>query len=353
MSSTPTDEKIPPKPQEPTERPEEEADAYLLDRLTNLGVETPTERTVKRVVPWVMSAAIHAGLILLGLLVTWTVVSLQQDEEPVLIIADFDAMTYDPVAALDTNLATDTERAVQDRLPTEPDTPTDAPDDLSDWEMDPINLIVDAGGESSLAEFAPQRLEGSATFIGLTSTNARRIVYVIDASGSMMATLQVVIEELQRSLDGLIPPQQFGIIFFQRNEAVIVPPLSRLIRATEEEKHRAMTWIEAGRNVVPGGRSNPLKALEKAMDLEPDVVFLLSTNITGSGEFEIDQRDLLRRLDELNPVDPKTRRRQTQINCIQFLDPDPLDTLRKIAAVHGGARGYKFLDRRELGLHAP
>ncbi|UCD74659.1 MAG: hypothetical protein JSV91_12825 [Phycisphaerales bacterium] len=350
MSSKPTDEE---GQKQSAERTEVAENAYLALRLTTLGVETPTERKVKRVVPWVASAAIHIGLIVLGLLVTWTVVVLQQEEEPVLIIADFDAMTYDPVAALDANLDTETERAVQDRLPTEPEPPSDVPDDLSDWEMDPVSLIVDAGGESSLAEFAPRPLEGSATFIGLTSTNARRIVYVIDASGSMMASLQVVIQELRRSLDGLAPPQQFGIIFFQRNEAVVVPPPNRLIRAMEQEKRRVMDWIDAGRNVVPGGRSNPLKALERALALDPDVVFLLSTNITGSGEYEIDQEDLLRRLDELNPIDSKTNRRQTQINCIQFLDPDPLDTLRKIAAIHGGERGYKFLDRRELGLRRP
>jgi hypothetical protein len=35
---------------------------------------------------------------------------------------------------------------------------------------------------------------------------------------------------------------------------------------------------------------------------------------------------------------------------VQFLDPDPLDTLRKIAQAHGGERGFRFLDRAELGL---
>ena len=59
---------------------------------------------------------------------------------------------------------------------------------------------------------------------------------------------------------------------------------------------------------------------------------------------------LLAMLDQLNPLDPATNRRQCVINCIQFLDPDPLDTLKKIADIHGGPKGYKFLDRSELGL---
>lgn len=330
-----------------------EVDDYLADRLAALGVESPARRRAKRVAPWLMSTAIHAGLLVVGLLVTWTVVSLQKDEESVLIIADFDATTYEPVAVLEQDTSLQTDRTVQDRLDIEPDAVAEFPSDLADWESDPINLIANTGSESSLAAFAPKPLQGSATFIGLTSTNARRIVYVIDASGSMMATLQIVVQELARSLDGLSPPQQFGIVFFQRNEAVVVPPANRLTLATEPDKTRAMNWIRAGRNILPGGRSNPLKALEHALRQEPDVVFLLSTNITGSGEFEIDQQDLLTRLDQLNPVDPKTGRRGAQINCIQFLDPDPLGTLELIAREHGGERGYKFLGRQELGLNGP
>ena len=49
------------------------------------------------------------------------------------------------------------------------------------------------------------------------------------------------------------------------------------------------------------------------------------------------------------PVPDGNGHRRTQINCIQFLDPDPLDTLRIIAERHGGPKGYKFLDREELG----
>jgi len=35
---------------------------------------------------------------------------------------------------------------------------------------------------------------------------------------------------------------------------------------------------------------------------------------------------------------------------VQFLDPDPLETLRRIAEQHGGPDGYRFLSRAELGL---
>lgn len=317
---------------------------------TALGAETDTARAVKRIVPWILSGAIHGVLAILGFLVTWTVVLLQSDEQPARIIADFNAMTYQPLVRMSQDDASLADLRVQDRVEVADPVPqVDRVDDPV--ELDPLVLFSGATSESSFARFAPDPTRTTATFVGLSSTNARRIVYVIDASGSMIRSLPIVLEELARSLDGLAPPQEFTVIFFSRNEAIIVPPVDRLSRATEAEKIRVLSWI--GRHVIPAGRSNPLNAIEKALGFRPDVIFLLSENITGSGEFEIDQRDLLALLDELNPVDPELGRRATQINCVQFLDPDPLDTLREIARRHGGEKGYKFLDREELGLKAP
>jgi len=333
-----------PPPPAPPQPPSEDPTVDL----TVLGAESETERAVKRIVPWIISVALHFGLVMAGFLLTWTVVMLQRDEEPVRIVADFNAMRYEPVTRLDSEQLERAEHLVQDRVRSEP--PAEQIIDQLDLAIDPLSLLAEPG-EADLARFAPEPSGATATFVGLSSTNARRIVYVIDASGSMLRSLPIVLEELARSLDGLGPRQEFSVIFFQRNEAVIVPPPTRLVPATDDEKARVLSWIDE--QVIPAGRSNPLAAIEKALSFRPDVIFLLSENITGSGEFEIDQADLLALLDGLNPRDPGTGRRRTQINCVQFLDPDPLGTLEKIAREHGGERGYKFLDRAELGLRAP
>ena len=164
----------------------------------------------------------------------------------------------------------------------------------------------------------------------------------------MITTFRIVVEELQRSIDALTEQQEFTVVFFQANEALVVPPGERLIPATRDEKIRVFKWIDD--EVIPRDRSNPLAAIEHALSLDPDVIFMLSENITGSGQFEIDQEDLLALLDELNPVNPETGRRKTQIKCVQFLYPDPLGTLEKIAAEHGGENGYRFMSKQELGL---
>lgn len=323
------------------------ADEDVLRKLHELGAESDTERKVKRLAPFVASAAIHLGVVIIALIAASAVILLDRDEQPEVIVADFDDLRYEPVVRRDLERGEPVERIVQDRVPVE--SLTENVDDMVDIEVDPLSVVSDAAALSSMADFAPDPTVNRVEFSGLSSTNARRIVYVIDASGSMIRSLQIVVQELARSIDALSPQQRFAVVFFQGNAALPVPPKGELHVATGDEKLRVLEWID--RNVHPRGSSNPLEAIRYALDLKPDVIFMLSENITGSGQYEVDQRDLLAMLDELNPiVDEKTGRRRTQINCIQFLEEDALDTLRLIAERHGGQRGYKFLSREELGL---
>lgn len=313
--------------------------------------------TVKAAAPWAVSVLLHVLLIFVAVVATWTVVSLQREREPVVIVADFEAMSFQPLSPARMNAAAQGASSSSASGAEMLDVPLDSTPGFETGATDlmPMPELGGAwdvaGGRGELEGGMGDGMGGEkAEFLGLKGSNARRVVYVIDASGSMMRALQIVVDELERSLERLSPEQSYGVIFFQRNDALVVPPGGRLVAATLENKMRSMRWIRADRNVIPAGRSNPIKALERAMALDPDVVFLLSENITGSGEFEIDQKDLLGLIEKLNPADAKTGRRPTQIKCIQFLDADPLDTLRKIGELHGGEGGYRFLDRGSLGL---
>jgi hypothetical protein len=156
------------------------------------------------------------------------------------------------------------------------------------------------------------------------------------------------VEELRRSMMKLDPRQQFGVIFFQRGDAVTVPPGGALQPATPERLSEAVQWIDT--KMIPAGRSNPLAALEAAMVLKPEIIFLLSADITGAGDYEISEKTLMEALDRMNPRDPATHNRPVRIQCVQFLDPDPSGTLERLAREHGGADGYRYLGRKELGL---
>lgn len=314
--------------------------------LAELGAESAGERTAKRVVPWIVSIALHGILIGLGFLVTWSVVQMSRDEEPVIVIADFDSLIFDPIAELD--LEAEQEQEIETELDL---LPLDQPfeDMMPNFESEIVPAMPEAPIGGQPVDFAPAPERGSASFMGVSTTNAQEIVYVIDASGAMIAYLQFILRELKNSLEALSPQQSFAIIFFHRNEAVLVPTGGRgLTSALPREKERALAWIDE--NIVPAGLSNPIPAFEEALRLGPDAVFVLSANITSSGRFEVDQEELLSTLDRLNPVDRVTGLRPAQINCIQFLDPDPLRTMEVIVERHGGDRGYRFFSREDLGL---
>ncbi len=304
--------------------------------------------------PWAVSMAVHIGLVAAAFLVTWTVIAERAEPPAPVIVADFESLSFAPLAQLAEAPAL-AERPLElppVELPSEP--PVSMPAD----DLPALDLMAPAAAAMPAAAATPSAMAPTpaasrlgANFVGLSTSNAREIVYVIDASGSMIRTLPIVLEELRRSLERLDPVQSFAVLFFQGDRFVRVPGSPRLTPARPDEIDRQLAWITA--NVVPEGRSNPLAALEEAVRLEPDVVFVLSENITGSGEFEIDADELLRRLNQINPRDPETSARRVTINCIQFLDPDPRETLRRIATAHGGPGGYKFLDRAELGLARP
>ena len=125
-----------------------------------------------------------------------------------------------------------------------------------------------------------------------------------------------------------------------------------LLHGIERNKLHVFDWIDLdSRNIRAVGKSNPLKAIEIALDQvdpEPDVVFILSTDITGVGEYEVDQSELLTMIRRLN----RGRRGdlKAELKTIQFIYEDPLGTLKLIADQNGGPDGYKFLSREELGL---
>ena len=107
-----------------------------------------------------------------------------------------------------------------------------------------------------------------------------------------------------------------------------------------------MVSVDAG-HITPKGLSNPVKALQLALRYKPQLLFILSDDITGHGRYEADQRRLLADIRRANKAG-------TKINTIQFLYRDKLEsyglkpTLQLIAERSGGI--YKFLDGRELGI---
>jgi hypothetical protein len=292
-----------------------------------------------KAIAWVLSIGMHFGLGLIAFLITWSVMR-TDDTPPPLITATW----HEQPSGASSELPMLLPPAPKIELPTVSITPPDSTS-ISDG----IAVLNQVAQGSPLPQLARREPVSEAKFMGLDAVAAKRIVYVVDASGSMLLHLSTVLHELQRSLTTLHPKQEFSIVFFQQNKSITVPPRKSLRPATPHNISAVMQWIQTSGEVVPTGSSNPMTAIRTAMRLQPDVIYLLSENITGSGRYEVPPDELIAQLEKLNPVDPRNDRRRVQINCIQYLTKDSLSTMQRIAEIHGGDDGYTFIERGRVG----
>ena len=175
---------------------------------------------------------------------------------------------------------------------------------------------------------------------------ATRIVYLIDASGSLIDTLPFVQVELQKALRSLRPDQSYAVMFLQGDRVVEAPPVGMKPASTRAVTH-TMQWIDpAAGKVIPSGKPDAHAAIRRALAYQPDAVVLLSDGLTGRGQAGLNQRaKIVSLIDAANTAG-------TVFHTVQLSQPDPLatptrrGTLELIAHLTGGA--YRFVDENDL-----
>jgi len=322
--------------------------------------------------PWLVSLMLHATLVVSGVFLVWSVSRPAPPEGPPVETSFFNPAMA-PVAP---------EGEPQD-APVQRPSPLDLP--APDVQREPrevprpdlLNPVVPQPTEQAEpTERTPEQLEREldarmqrrypeVRFAGLGAGNAQDVVYVIDASGSMVSSLPSVKAMLKQSIAQLGATQRFQVILFTDNGFVVAPDPAnpgmqrqwRLIRALRENRESIEDWVDG---VQASGRGNPVPALEQAVALlqasETGAIFILSRASAGSGAWEQSREQILETLDRLNPRDQRTGRRRLSIHSIQFIDLDSAGVLEAIAREHGSARGESFtvISREELdGLLRP
>ena len=154
--------------------------------------------------------------------------------------------------------------------------------------------------------------------------NAYKIVYLCDASGTMMNVFDELRLEMQRSINNLREIQSFNVIFF-RDQHVLAYSKG-LERATDAAKKRATEWLDP---VAPAGQTDPFEAIRQAFALKPDLIFVLTDgfdNVSSYGKVA----DEFRKLNTDN---------HTKVNTILIesrTDPELRAVMEKIAKDSGG-----------------
>lgn len=300
--------------------------------------------TLAALMPWGVSLAIHAALVTLALVVIWAVIDDQETD------AGLDAAVVTvnpaPASALHKMLQVEQVEKTRPDASTSP-TPAPTPDTIGTASADAtaaeVFNVADLG-MPELGDFTPMDDRDIFDPKGPRAGDpdrAHRVVYVIDASGSLIDTFPFVIRELKRSIANLPSDYQYTVIFFQDGRAIEPRPLG-LKEASPYTRLEMIRWF---RDIRPSGRTSPVPALERALSYRPDEVFLLSDNITGGGtgatEMELEQQRLLNVVKQTN--------RDTRIHTIQYLYRDPLaqaqaqgmkGTLEMISDMTGGEHRY-------------
>ena len=295
--------------------------------------------------PWAVSTLSHVALVLLAVWLVWWTITTQTNDE----IMVPNMVTLNAPERLQSGGKTN---PFKRKKPVRPIITTTKTTTESDQKFKKIlkivNPLIGVSGGSTAPAWSGSTGQGNFTgmFKGPPS-GAKRVAFVIDASGSLIDTLPFVITELKKSINNLRDFQKFTVIFFQGDRVIEIPPHG-LKPAKPNTKFNAIKWIDPTQgNVVPHGKTNPLDGVKKALSYKPDLLFILSDNITGSGINELDQETVVAEVKKANIGN-------TQINTIQFLYPDLLTnigkqpTLKIISNDSGGT--YKFVDRRSLGL---
>jgi len=166
-----------------------------------------------------------------------------------------------------------------------------------------------------------------------TDEEARKIVFVVDRSGSMTDSIDYVKEELKGSIGKLPDDKEFHVLFYSSGPCVEMPT-RRLVNATERNKQFAYEFIDG---VIAQGETDPSDALRRAFAVRPEVIYLLT-----DGEFDRAIVGLVRGLNAGGRV---------RVHTIGFLYTRPGTSaegvLKQIAAENGG--NYKFVSERDLG----
>ena len=302
-------------------------------------------RNIKNSAPWFFSIGLHILFFIFGFFATWSFNDIVIEED-IVSQASLDIATPKEVVFRVRPKTDNEEKVFKEKdfdLKLFPD---------PNREFQSLNYIKKEQLKNiELSLKSRDKNNSVAEFVGMREKQINSIIYVIDASASMLVKFPLVIRELVKSLESLNERQKYHVIFFQEDRAIEVLPVG-LNYANKSNIQQTIDWIGYGgssdslinyknKNIIPQSASNPIPALAEALRYGPDLLFLLSDNITGSGSYKVNPEKLLDFLDKENPF--VENKRKTRIMTIQFFDNDPLRTLETIAREHGGTDGYVFL----------
>ncbi len=300
----------------------------------------PGKKSVSRmdkplVIAWLVSVGIHVILFSVMVAVPWISQSLGLAEEPrvtTTAIRNLPQETKVKIVPLESAVVqSHKSQKVETKITPQRKTTLR---ELSRTKDPKLSIMGIGTGGGEFSKYGLQVGPGGSgpEFFGLggDARAGRRIVYVVDRSGSMLGIFDDLQKELKRSIDQLRKSQKYHVIFYSTDPPIEAPP-GRLVNAIRASKERTFEFIDG---TTPEGMTHPLEAMKRAFTLKPDIIYFLSDGVIPEGE-------LLK--EELRTWN---RKEKTRIYCIAYVNSGGKELLEDIAREHNGA--FRFVSEYDL-----
>lgn len=170
-----------------------------------------------------------------------------------------------------------------------------------------------------------------------TPARPHRVLYLVDASGSLLDTLPDVVDWVGQHLDTLEEDQRFAVMFF-RDLSVVEAEPAGMQPARFSTKVKVWSWMqpEAG-HIEAAGRSDVEAALGQALQYEPDEIYIVSDDgfsrrsAWGDGPEMIEQ------------FAGQIAHRDIRVHTVQFYYRDEAGAMEALASRCGGT--YRFIEQ--------
>ena len=179
-----------------------------------------------------------------------------------------------------------------------------------------------------------QGLGPKSPFMGI-SGNAKRVIYICDASGSMMSVFWRVKDELHKAVDVLKPIQAFNVVFFSDVDVAALSK-SGLVMANPDNKRKAFDLSD---KMSASGTTDPLPAIRLAFEQKPELIYVLTDGFDQVVSFDAVVAEFRR----LNP-DKKVKVNTILIKAAD--NPELERVVKAIASENGGI--CRIIDRQSM-----
>jgi hypothetical protein len=172
-------------------------------------------------------------------------------------------------------------------------------------------------------------------FMGI-SGNGRRIIYLVDASGSMLSVFPMVKQQLMESISHLQPVQAFNIIVFHEDESDLATmSKSGLLMANPDNKIAAGKFTDEQGAM---GGTDPIPGIKLAFTQKPDLVYVLTDGFDNVDSFQA-----------IIDLFKNSNTSHAKVDAIMLKHGDDPNLEHVLKAITDDAHGtFKIIDEKDL-----